>query len=100
MRSVRYITRCRSCGATSSTLTTDLGRGSEDRGRLVIDEKGESGIIGAYALRCACGKLNRVNPVRGKYKASVECNSKCHNSKSGICECSCGGKNHGSGYGA
>jgi hypothetical protein len=70
-------------------------------------------------VRCySCGKwawvtapngMHQVNCVRcGKFSAQVDkaldirpehegraCDARCQSSKSGNCECSCGGKNHG-----
>jgi hypothetical protein len=49
------------------------------------------------AATCACGKRVKLMPVKGRYNPDVPCNVKCTASKGFNCECSCGGKNHGSG---
>lgn len=35
--------------------------------------------------------------VEGHYVATIPCNSRCVNATKNVCECSCGGKNHGAG---
>jgi hypothetical protein len=54
---------------------------------------------GACLIPCECGKRMRIFEVRGKFSAKHVCNAKCLASKSGVCECSCGGKNHGASWG-
>lgn len=39
----------------------------------------------------------QVKQVRGTFKAEVKCDGRCTHAKGSDCECSCGGKNHGSG---
>lgn len=85
----------------TSTLATNVGRADADMGSLFIDRNGESGVYGELAMRCrACDKANKAVAVRGKYVPSIACNAKCLSSKSAVCECSCGGKNHGAGWSA
>ena len=52
MKTTRYIAKCR-CGAHTSTLATNVGRADADMGALFYDAKGESGVYGALAMRCA-----------------------------------------------
>ena len=53
-----------------------------------------------YGYRIECPKCK--NGLYGKtFTMRVtehKCGAKCVNSKGHVCECSCGGKNHGSGY--
>ena len=42
-----------------------------------------------------CGSFAKMKPVKGHYNPDHTCNSKCMNAKSGECDCSCGGANHG-----
>lgn len=44
---------------------------------------------------CACGTEITLYPVAGRVVADHECGAKCLNSKGHVCECSCGGENHG-----
>lgn len=46
---------------------------------------------------CGCN-LPKSNRVNGTLNESHACNAKCQSSKSGVCACSCGGKNHGIAY--
>jgi hypothetical protein len=39
----------------------------------------------------------KISQVRGTFKAEVKCDGRCTHAKGSNCECSCGGKNHGSG---
>lgn len=52
----------------------------------------------SHDCKCpGCGrdrKNARVTGVRTEHK----CDARCMASKSGVCECSCGGKNHGSAH--
>lgn len=49
----------------------------------------------------ACGRCGKANAVAYKIigikpeHAGPKCGGACQSSKSGNCECSCGGKNHG-----
>lgn len=47
-------------------------------------------------IMCSCGRPMGSNVVKGTLNESVKCNSKCTGSVGHVCECSCGGKNHGS----
>lgn len=47
---------------------------------------------------CACGRELSFHVVKGVYRADKTCDSRCINSKGHLCECSCGGANHGAGY--
>ena len=38
-------------------------------------------------------------PVQGTYNPDVKCNAKCEGARRHVCECSCGGANHGGAYG-
>jgi hypothetical protein len=57
----------------------------------------ESGTTDYFFANCLCGKSVKFNRVRGVVTAH-ECNAKCLGSKGGVCECSCGGRNHGASY--
>lgn len=101
MKTTRYIAKCSNCNAYTSTLTSNVNRADADMGAMFVDEEGESGVYGQFAIRCrCCGKARRATAVRGKFSAKHECNAKCLSSHSGVCECSCGGKNHGASYAA
>jgi hypothetical protein len=46
-----------------------------------------------------CSRELHGRPVQGTVRDEVPCNSKCTSSKGHVCECRCGGLNHGSGWG-
>jgi hypothetical protein len=99
-RQVRYIARCKGCNETMSTLCTVFGYSVIQWGTMFLDKLGECGVIGNYAIKCRkCNRGRHAKPVNGKFSAKHVCNAKCLASKSGICECSCGGKNHGASWG-
>lgn len=52
----------------------------------------------SHDSRCgACGAQRKSVVVRGRV-TDHKCDARCTNSKSGVCECSCGGANHGRGW--
>ena len=49
----------------------------------------------SHDFKCpSCKRERRGTVVKGRV-SEHKCNAKCLASKSGVCECSCGGKNHG-----
>lgn len=101
MTTTRFIAKCRYCKAHSSTLATNVNRADAEMGSLFRDDSGESGTYGGFAIKCrACGKAAPAREVRGVLKPSKLCNAKCLASHGPVCECSCGGKNHGASYSA
>lgn len=54
---------------------------------------------GSLVCSCrGCGKAMWISPVQGTLNVSHECNAKCLSSHGFVCECSCGGKNHGASH--
>lgn len=49
--------------------------------------------------KCKCGRPLRWRTITGR-KNSTPCSAKCTNSKGFVCDCSCGGANHGRGSNA
>lgn len=49
------------------------------------------------AVEC-CGAHVLMQAVQGTRNPEIECGAKCRSSKGHVCECSCGGKNHGAGH--
>jgi hypothetical protein len=102
-REIRYTAKCKGCGETMSTLVTTeksiVGRSIVVWGSMYRDEKGESGVIGNHAIRCRkCGNGRTAKPVKGTFNAAHVCSARCTASKGFVCDCSCGGKNHGAAY--
>ena len=47
--------------------------------------------------RCACGSTMSARLIKGTV-TEAPCNAKCEASKGHVCECACGGKNHGAAH--
>lgn len=98
----RYIVKCK-CGSIARVETVKSYRRTEcDRWmapKTVMT--GELLPTGEWfnAPKCKCGRHPDLVLVKGTKTAHV-CGAKCTNSRSGICNCSCGGKNHGIGHAA
>ena len=75
---------------TSVTRRSDMNREVSRN----VTERNEDGTR-AVALTC-CGTYVKARTVKGSYRADVKCGAKCLSSRGHLCECSCGGKNHGS----
>ena len=99
-KEVRYIAKCKTCNCFTSALTS---------GQNPLREKDDpkrtggvyTGLMGDLTVDCRkCGKGRRAKSVRGTFSKKHECNAKCLSSTGGVCECSCGGKNHGASYSA
>jgi hypothetical protein len=96
----RYIAKCFACKCMTSGLSAgqDCLRDKNDpqRGGAVYTHAN-----GGLVLDCRqCGKPRYAKRVRGVYSAKHVCNDKCMSSTGTVCECSCGGRNHGGAYSA
>ena len=108
----RYIARCPYCKASFAIEGVAPSQRSKADALLLVEAHGrtcektevrlqfrsygrpEYRAASAYDVMTADW---RIQQVRGAFKANVKCNGKCTHAKNGDCECSCGGKNHGSG---
>lgn len=101
----RYNGKCKSCSrAHTAVILKRVNNVTVDGvgAYAYLSEQGETltsaGISSLDpAVTCACGKRVKLMPVKGRYNPDVACNVKCTASKGFNCECSCGGRNHGSG---
>lgn len=98
-RQISVCRRCKSAHAVQVTITTErLYRsdkcGEVSRKRTVTAIDGSA----APAGRVCCGSSWDYRPINGTVNLKVKCNAKCLESKGHVCECSCGGKNHGAGH--
>jgi len=104
VRPVRHNGKCK-CGAKHTALLTPTGHqraGANDTRYAWVSEKGAQVLggrvhVAAPCVDCACGKRIYLRPVQGTYVAEKPCNAKCTGATGHVCECSCGGKNHGAG---
>ena len=102
----RYLTKACSCGAVTSVLAGSTTRSikAEKYGWVTVFVS-DAGVElyydnGRLIVPCrACGSNRYATRVAGKVSKKHVCGSKCMSSTGFVCECSCGGKNHGAGYG-
>lgn len=101
----RIIWTCSKCGVKTIDYTATrhlsyvdkFGNGRYGDARLTRVVDGVTRHV-QHDLACpTCGSDRRGTEVKG-HVTEHKCNAKCLASKSGVCECSCGGKNHGSSY--
>lgn len=105
----RFIGKChKSCGAalavdTQVTTVREYGRdgirvtASRSMARF-SDGTSQQVWNGRVSLPCTkCSRSILLSSVCG-IVTEHKCGAKCLNSKGHVCECSCGGKNHGAGY--
>ncbi len=52
------------------------------------------------AICDGCRSLMAYGRVQGIFNPAVRCDARCTNARGHNCECSCGGENHGAGWGA
>jgi len=101
----RYNGKCKSCSRMHTAVVlrrTENVKVGDEWAYSYLTDQGETltsaGISSmGPAATCVCGKRVKLMPVKGVYNPDVVCNAKCTASKGFNCECSCGGKNHGSG---
>lgn len=103
---VRYIAKCRHCKTVTSEMVTPAMfqavagfYGCPERHPMPTCSFRMTPRHGHTLVCRGCGQTNPVKGVKGKVTAH-ECGSRCMASTSGVCECSCGGRNHGASYGS
>lgn len=104
-KTVRFIAKCK-CKAAHSVAVVRVVTSTYRSDRIALPvsriEKFETteGTATRYPepWRCACGKTAHYRPVNGSFRADKKCDARCLNSKGHVCECQCGGKNHGAGH--
>lgn len=81
------IGKCRACGAAKSARVVDgIAVGGRKHGKT-------------FWFTCACGGLAILSPVRFLGRgAATKCNGSCCAGKGPVCNCECGGDNHGSAH--
>lgn len=120
----RHIGKCHACKRVFSVLARYVGHVGEKtfegyasrrtRGGNSVDavfETADGSVMagshnGRYpVVECDCaiakfgaGWLVELQQVKGILKPNHVCNAKCTSSKGHVCECSCGGKNHGGSF--
>jgi hypothetical protein len=77
-----------------ATLSTVAAAPFTSRGDVAVDEHDRRGSIW---LKCPAGHSCEAHRMIGR-TTEHKCGAKCVNSKGHVCECACGGKNHGAGW--
>lgn len=99
----KYLGRCRGCKcAARVTAQVTVKKSMGGYGRTVYlvavtfphGQTYRSDKADWACFTCLCGRSVVFNRLRGRVTAH-KCNVKCLASTSGVCECACGGKNHG-----
>jgi hypothetical protein len=95
----RYNGTCKVCKRPHSLLRTFDVREERSTETIARPYRAErETTMGARAVEC-CGRSVMLKPVSGTRRADIVCGSKCTNSTGHVCECACGGRNHGAGHG-
>lgn len=102
---MRWTGRCKKCRGVVS-LVLDIARAAGGHESVVLPSNGSparvhwSPKLGKhFAANCWCGSVATFAAIRGTVSTKHKCDSRCLNAKGHDCECSCGGKNHGAGFG-
>lgn len=105
MKTTRYIAKCKCCNAhTSELVTPEMMRAAQmfdGWPKTQPEPAGRFRMAGSPRLVCrGCGALVIAKAVAGQFGAKHICNEKCLSSTGHVCNCSCGGKNHGASFAA
>jgi len=100
----RFITApCRACGTVASVLATRVTVSVSPWSAALTDSGALLALLPADTSRvivpCACGTLLVGRPVVGKVNEAKGCNDRCMSATRHVCECECGGLNHGASHG-
>lgn len=99
----RYISRSCSCGVVTSVVATRAqleaapwaGAVTDAGVVLPLDPRDASRVL--VACR-GCGAARVAHPVVGKVNESKPCNDRCMSATRHVCDCACGGLNHGAAH--
>lgn len=107
-RTKGYMTRCRDCKASKRIEVPMVQRTVYPRNnafsnyppykRWEVSTVTFMRFLGENPCPCGGPKGRITDPIKGKYRADVECGPKCTGATRNVCECSCKGENHGSGH--
>lgn len=98
--SQRDLARCKTCKAVHTRLWTVTTTRTYRSDRCVAISRSTAHAVAEQGPQSCCDRLLSYRPVKGTRNAEIVCNAKCTGSKGWVCECSCGGKNHGAGHAA
>lgn len=100
-REVRQIAKCKRCKKAHSRLVVRLTLTEERSDKIGFVSRRiwlEGNPSGVWACGCSGGVA--YNNVCGTRNDDIKCDARCTEATGHKCECSCGGKNHGSGHGS
>lgn len=98
LTTVYYILSC-CCGSRSTgSATVETTRTVSYRFGLSTTYSDHT-VASDIERDCSCGKRYKATRIKGT-KTDTACGQKCLHSKGHVCECSCGGANHGTGLAA
>ena len=99
VRDLRLIARCPKCKVAVSRLIrrTITRTYRSDQVGEISRRVTDSPANAPSAILC-CGYRVPFALVHGTTNSSIVCSAKCSASKGHVCECSCGGQNHGAAY--
>lgn len=87
VRAKRWMAICRSCDSVMTTMIRPSQLNA-------LRARGEEVV-----LACTyCGQPRKAKPIEGTYSEHRECNDACMFARGPVCDCSCGGANHGGGF--
>ena len=96
----RYACKCLSCKASFSTDRTVrfIGWTLVRNGTGDFYHRPEWYPVGHFPAcpSCGCDSVDG-KPIKGTYFPAHKCDARCTNARGHICECECGGVNHGKG---
>lgn len=102
-REVRYNGKCKACKKQHTALVTRVSKSTyrSDMIKRVSDSSTETleGRPWVWGSVACCGKPVTMKSVKGTRNPDIPCSAKCMASKGHVCECSCGGRNHGASWG-
>jgi hypothetical protein len=93
---VRYNGKCRTCRKAYSR-TTERTVVVTRRTDIIARSDRRVNETTLHAIDC-CGRHVALFEVKGIKRADIKCGAKCTGATGHVCECECGGRNHGAGH--
>lgn len=97
----RHNGKCKVCKRIHTKLTrTDVERSyrSDRVGEVSRTTRTTLASGGPDVATVCCDRTVWMRPVVGHRRPEIECGPKCTGATGHVCECACGGKNHGAGH--
>ena len=94
----RQIGHCRRCGFTSTREVTIYRRTTTTYGITGVKTRHFEKVTGDMDVACKCNSRNLAFKSIVGRTSETPCDARCTQATGHLCECVCGGKNHGSGH--